>query len=82
MKHRIKTIVLYALPYVLAFFGLLFRKKQLDNDSALFTPIQFEFITWIEFVIVILLAQVFYVRNKRLAEEKARIGAEKSCTDG
>lgn len=47
MKHRIKTIVLYALPYVLAFFGLLFRKKQLDNDSALFTPIQFEFITWI-----------------------------------
>ena len=50
MKHRIKTIVLYALPYVLAFFGLLFRKKQLDNDSALFTPIQFEFITWINSV--------------------------------
>ena len=44
----------------------------------MFTPIQFEFITWIEFVIVILLAQVFYVRNKRLAEEKARIGAELS----
>ena len=57
---------------------MLFRKKQLDNDSALFTPIQFEFITWIEFVIVILLAQVFYLRNKRLAEEKATIGAELS----
>lgn len=78
MKNKIKTVLLYAAPYVLAVFAFLFRSSQLRSGRNYLSPIQFEFVTWIEFQAVVLLAQVLYVRNKRLAEEKARIGAELS----
>ena len=52
-------------------FMMLFRIYQLNHDREFFSPQQFETVVWWEFVIMIAVAQILFLRNKRMVEEKA-----------
>ncbi len=67
----LRNIIFYAAPYAVMMFMMLFRIYQLNHDREFFSPQQFETVVWWEFVIMIAVAQILFLRNKRMVEEKA-----------
>ncbi len=71
-KIENRAILIYAAPYWFMMFLLIFRVYQLNHSRTFLSPQQFEMVSWWGFVVMIAAAQILFVRNKKMAEEKAR----------
>ena len=69
MNKKVKTFIIYVLPYIYMGFMLWLRRSQLSHNNTVLTIYQFEFLAWLFNLMCIIVVQILVTRNKRMLRQ-------------